>query len=30
LRSPVRPNPIGTSVVQLVAIEGAVVFETSD
>jgi tRNA (adenine37-N6)-methyltransferase len=25
LRSPVRPNPIGTSVVQLVAIEGAVV-----
>ncbi len=24
LRSPVRPNPIGTSVVQLVSIEGAV------
>ena len=26
LRSPVRPNPIGTSIVALVAIEGATVF----
>ena len=25
LRSPVRPNPIGTSIAQLVAIEGAIV-----
>jgi tRNA (Thr-GGU) A37 N-methylase len=26
LRSPVRPNPLGTSMVQLVGIEGATVF----